>query len=309
MDLRLGVRWRRLERTAMLTAETIAEARRAVRTARGQGRRVGLVPTMGALHEGHLSLMAAARAECEFVAVSIFVNPIQFGPNEDYQRYPRPIERDLAACREAGVDLVFAPSAGEMYRQERLTSVVVRGMTEGLCGRQRPGHFEGVTTVVAKLFNILDPDAAYFGEKDAQQALVLRKMVVDLDFPIAMRFCPTVREADGLALSSRNAYLSADERERALCLSRGLEAGRRMIAEGRTEAAAIAAAMRRIIEAAEPEKIDYIEIVDPHTLGPVARVAGPVLMATAVRIGRTRLIDNILVDSQGNKIRMNDLFL
>jgi len=264
---------------------------------------------MGALHEGHLSLMAAARAECEFVAVSIFVNPIQFGPNEDYQRYPRPIERDLAACREAGVDLVFAPSAGEMYRQERLTSVVVRGMTEGLCGRQRPGHFEGVTTVVAKLFNILDPDAAYFGEKDAQQALVLRKMVVDLDFPIAMRFCPTVREADGLALSSRNAYLSADERERALCLSRGLEAGRRMIAEGRTEAAAIAAAMRRIIEAAEPEKIDYIEIVDPHTLGPVARVAGPVLMATAVRIGRTRLIDNILVDSQGNKIRMNDLFL
>ena len=293
----------------MLTAETIAEARRAVRTARGQGRRVGLVPTMGALHEGHLSLMAAARAECEFVAVSIFVNPLQFGPNEDYQRYPRPIERDLAACREAGVDLVFAPSAGEMYRQERLTSVVVRGMTEGLCGRQRPGHFEGVTTVVAKLFNILDPDAAYFGEKDAQQALVLRKMVVDLDFPIAMRFCPTVREADGLALSSRNAYLSADERERALCLSRGLEAGRRMIAEGRTEAAAIAAAMRRIIEAAEPEKIDYIEIVDPHTLGPVARVAGPVLMATAVRIGRTRLIDNILVDSQGNKIRMNDLFL
>lgn len=293
----------------MLTAETIAEARRAVRTARGQGRRVGLVPTMGALHEGHLSLMAAARAECEFVVVSIFVNPIQFGPNEDYQRYPRPIEQDLAACREAGVDLVFAPSAGEMYRQERLTSVVVRGMTEGLCGRQRPGHFEGVTTVVAKLFNILDPDAAYFGEKDAQQALVLRKMVVDLDFPIAMRFCPTVREADGLALSSRNAYLSADERERALCLSRGLEAGRRMIAEGRTEAAAIAAAMRRIIEAAEPEKIDYIEIVDPHTLGPVARVAGPVLMATAVRIGSTRLIDNILVDSQGNKIRMNDLFL
>lgn len=262
---------------------------------RAGGGRIGLVPTMGALHEGHLSLIRAARGRQDRVVVSIFVNPAQFGPGEDWERYPRSLERDSELCRQEDVAAVFAPPVEEMYPEPSLTHVRVSRLTEGLCGAYRPGHFDGVTLVVAKLLNIVQPDRAYFGQKDAQQAAVIKRMVVDLNWPIEIIVCPIVREADGLAMSSRNQYLGPQQRQQALCLYRSLAAARDMVAGGERCVAAIDAAVRRMIEAAGTCTIDYVEIVDPETMQPLAELAGPALVAVAVRIGSARLIDNMIV--------------
>jgi pantoate--beta-alanine ligase len=280
----------------MRTTQDIATTRAAVAEARRQGRRIGFVPTMGYLHAGHLALVEAARRAGTWVVVSIFVNPTQFGPSEDFERYPRDTTGDLRQCERAGVELVFMPSVREMYPPDATTHVHVAQLTETLCGPCRPGHFDGVTTVVAKLFNIVQPDAAYFGQKDAQQLAVIRRMTRDLDFPIEIVGCPTVREPDGLAMSSRNALLAPDERSRALVLHRALDAARRLVARGERDAAALTAAMQAIVAEGRPAGVDYLSIVDAATLQPVARLERPVLVALAVRIGRTRLIDNVLID-------------
>jgi pantoate--beta-alanine ligase len=284
------------DRPAIQVAREIPATRAAVASARRAGRPIALVPTMGALHAGHTSLIEAARRDRGapgFVVVSIFVNPTQFGPHEDFTRYPRPEAADLDACRRAGVDLVFYPVPAEMYAPDASTTVCVAGVTDTLCGPHRPGHFTGVATVVAKLFNIVQPDAAYFGQKDAQQLAVIRRMVRDLNMPIRVVGCPTVREPDGLALSSRNAYLKPAERQQALSLYRALTQARELIAAGQTDAAAILEQMRAVILAAGQATIDYVSIVDPESMQPVARIGGPVLVALAVRIGATRLIDNM----------------
>ncbi len=276
--------------------ETIAAVRQRVADARGAGQSIGLVPTMGALHEGHLSLIRRARERTGCVVVSIFVNPTQFVAGEDLDSYPRTLEADVDACGRIGADLVFAPSVEVMYRPDAVTTVRVSGLTETLCGPHRPGHFEGVTTVVSKLFNIVQPDVAFFGQKDAQQAIVLRKMVEDLDMPIEVEVCPTVREPDGLAMSSRNAYLSAEQRQQAVSLYRALDGARQAIADGQRDATTLIARMRETLQSAGPCRIDYVDIVHPTTLEPVDPVTCPVLIALAVRIGRSRLIDNIVVD-------------
>jgi pantoate--beta-alanine ligase len=288
----------------MLAVKTIDEVRRAVREAKKNGKRVGLVPTMGALHQGHMSLVRAAKTECDFVVLSVFVNPIQFGPNEDFEKYPRPIEKDLALCRQAGVDVVFHPEVKEMYSRELLTTVNVSKMTQVLCGRSRPTHFQGVTTVVTKLFNIVNPDFAYFGQKDAQQALVLRRMVMDLDVPITLRICPTIRETTGLAKSSRNQYLSDAQRAQATCLSRSLKEVIALIKAGKKKTPELISAMETIITSAGPCRIDYISFNDLETLEEVSEVRSPVVVALAVNIGPARLIDNIMVDADGNEIIM-----
>jgi pantoate--beta-alanine ligase len=275
--------------------DRIDQVRRAVREARGRGRKVGLVPTMGAIHEGHASLIRAARGEAGCVVVSIFVNPTQFGPGEDLGRYPRPLEKDMAVCRREGVDVVFTPSAAEMYPDGFATSVHVAGLSEKMCGAFRPGHFDGVCTVVAKLFTIVQPDVAYFGEKDAQQLAIIRRMAADLDLPLEIRGCPLVREPDGLALSSRNAYLSADERRRATALSAALAEAKLALAAGERDAAKVAAAVRRRLEAAAGVEIQYVAVVDPDTLADLARIADKVLVAVAAKVGATRLIDNVLL--------------
>lgn len=280
----------------MKVTEQIAATRAAVAAARAAGRSIGLVPTMGCLHAGHLSLVAAARRDGHFVVVSLFVNPTQFGPHEDYDRYPRDTAGDLQKCERAGVELVFMPEVAAMYPADAATTVHVARLTDTLCGPCRPGHFDGVATIVAKLFNIVQPDAAYFGQKDAQQLAVIRRMVRDLDFPLHIVGCPTVREPDGLALSSRNALLSPDERQQATALYRALTAARQRIVAGEREAATVVAEMRRLIEAVGPTRIDYVSIVDPDTMQPVERSTGPVLVALAVRFGATRLIDNLTVD-------------
>jgi len=252
---------------------------------------------MGALHEGHLSLIRAARVDCSFVVVSLFVNPTQFAQGEDYQKYPRTLDADVQACRRERVDLVFAPSADVMYVGEPLTTVHVAGLTDVLCGLHRPGHFDAVTTVVAKLFNVVQPDAAYFGQKDAQQAVVIKQMTAELFFPVEIVVCPTVREDDGLAMSSRNAYLSRRERAQAAAIYAALEATAERAARGERNAATLVEQITADLEAAGPCKIDYVSIVDPETLQPVERVTAPALVAVAVRIGSTRLIDNLLVDA------------
>lgn len=276
--------------------ETIEQVRKYVGEARKAGRRIGFVPTMGALHEGHRSLMRAARAACDEVIVSIFVNPTQFGPGEDFERYPRPLEADLAACREEGVGAAFCPSVAEMYPPDSVTTVTVSRLTEGLCGAHRPGHFNGVTTVVTKLFNIVQPDVAFFGQKDAQQAAVIRRMVRDLCMPVEIVVCPTVREPDGLAISSRNSYLSAGERAQALSLSAALRWAEAQVRAGQRDVESLVREMRRQIDAAGPCGIDYVEIVDADDLRPKAVVEGRCLIALAVRIGNTRLIDNMVVE-------------
>ena len=283
-----------------LGVKRIGDVRREVRKARGMGLRVGLVPTMGALHEGHASLIRAARAECGYVAVSLFVNPTQFGPGEDLARYPRPIQNDLAVCRREGADLVFAPAAAEMYPEGFATTVRVAGLSEKMCGAFRPGHFDGVCTVVAKLLAIVQPDAAYFGEKDAQQLAIVRRMAADLDLPVEIRGCPLVREPDGLALSSRNAYLGAEERQRALALSAALAEAKFALAAGERDAAKVAAAVRRRLEAAAGVEIQYVAVVDPDTLADLDRIAGQALVAVAAKVGATRLIDNVLLRDLGS---------
>jgi pantoate--beta-alanine ligase len=274
------------------------DLRTALAQARAEGASIALVPTMGSLHEGHLSLLGAARAECDVVVMSLFVNPTQFGPSEDFERYPRDEERDLKLAGEAGVDIVFAPPVEEVYPRGFATAVEVSGMTEVLCGdprRRGPEHFRGVTTVVAKLLNSVQPDVAYFGQKDAQQVAVIRRMVLDLDFPVRIEAPPIVREPDGLAMSSRNAYLDPPERRRAAAISRALATVSAAAREG-TLAEALAAG-RRELEAAgiEPE---YLEARDPVSLEPVAEADGPALVAVAARVGGARLIDNVVVQKR-----------
>jgi len=279
----------------MRICRTIAAMRAACRELRRAGRRLGFVPTMGALHAGHLSLVRAARAQCGVVAVSLFVNPLQFGPKEDYGRYPRSFEQDCALLEAEGVELLFAPSVEEMYPAGAVTYVTVEGLSERLCGRSRPGHFRGVTTVVSKLFHIVEPDAAFFGQKDAAQSSILRRMVRDLDLPIAMVICPIVREADGLAMSSRNLYLTAEQRRAATVLFRALERVRELAEAGERGSLALAAAALKVL-ASEPEvRVDYVEVVDNDTLEPVAEVSRGALVAVAAYLGETRLIDNILL--------------
>jgi pantoate--beta-alanine ligase len=276
---------------------TKAELRAALEPARRQGQTIGLVPTMGYLHEGHLSLIRAARDECDLVVMSLFVNPTQFGPGEDLDRYPRDEERDLQLAAEAGADLVFAPPVAEVYAPDASTAVAVTGsltnVLDGDPARRGLEHFRGVTTVVAKLLNLVGPDVAYFGQKDAQQAVVIRRMVRDLDFPVRIEVLPTVREADGLAMSSRNAYLEPADRERATALSRALAAAEREARAG-SLAAGLDAARRELAAAAiEPE---YLEARDAETLEPVERLADrPVLVVVAARVGAARLIDNVLI--------------
>lgn len=285
----------------MNVAETVKEIRRLVADARGGGAgRVGLVPTMGALHEGHYSLIDAARRECDFVVVSIFVNPTQFGPNEDFRHYPRTIEDDLAGCESHGVDAVFAPTPDEMYPDGFATIVGVSGLIERMEGAFRPGHFDGVCTVVAKLFNIVAADVAYFGAKDFQQAVIIRRMVADLNMPLWVAICPTVREPDGLAMSSRNDYLGDEERAQATALSESLRLAERLIHQGsRQSAEAIEAVRRYLAEKAPLGKIDYIEVVRPDSLEVVEVIEGPVVIVMAVRFPSTRLIDNLRVDLSG----------
>jgi pantoate--beta-alanine ligase len=280
------------------TVRTIAELRSALRGERGAGRTIGLVPTMGFFHEGHLALMRTAGEQNDVVVVSLFVNPAQFGPTEDLDAYPRDEERDTTLAEAEGVAYLFAPSREEVYPPGFDTTVAVKGLTEVLCGdpaRRGPEHFHGVTTVVTKLLSIVQPDAAYFGQKDAQQALAIRKVVRDLDIPVRIEVAPTARDSDGLALSSRNAYLSAEERERALGLSRALRAAEGRVALGELDAAAVLGAARGELDAAgvEPE---YLELRSTEDLSPVECVNGSTLLAVAAKVGRARLIDNTILN-------------
>ena len=280
----------------MKTCLTIAEARAACRAVPTPGKCLGVVPTMGALHEGHLSLVRAAKAQCEAVAVSIFVNPTQFGPAEDLSKYPRQFERDCQLLEKEGVDILFAPPVEEMYPPGAVTWVLVEGLSEKLDGRSRPGHFRGVTTIVAKLFHILEPDAAFFGQKDAAQLAVIRRMVQDLNFPVEIVACPIVREPDGLAMSSRNAYLNQEERVRALVLQRSLQQVQQEFQAGERNAAQLISAAKEVF-AREPQvKLNYFEIVEPDTLDPVESISQETLVAVAAYVGPTRLIDNLVLE-------------
>jgi pantoate--beta-alanine ligase len=277
------------------TATTVAALRQALAGVRRHGRSVGLVPTMGALHRGHLSLVELARAENDCVVVSIFVNPTQFGPKEDFARYPRPLAQDLEECRRAGVDLVFHPDPAEMYPPGFCTFVEVSGLQEGLCGASRPGHFRGVATVVLKLFNLVQPDRAYFGQKDAQQVRVLQQMTVDLNVPVAIRVGPIVREPDGLALSSRNQYLDPIQRQQATVLSRALREAAGRFQAGERDAEALRCLLVERLAAVPGAVLDYAAVVDAASLKPLTRIEGPTLLALAVKFGPTRLIDNLLL--------------
>ena len=281
----------------MKICATISEARAACRNARGSGQRLGLVPTMGALHEGHLSLVREARAQCGTVAVSIFVNPAQFGPSEDLSKYPRQFEGDCQLLETEGIEILFAPRVEEMYPGGECTWVSVEGLSEKLDGRSRPGHFRGVTTVVAKLFHILEPEAAFFGQKDAAQLTVIRRMVRDLNFGVEIVACPIVREADGLAMSSRNVYLTRGERGRALVLHRSLERVAREFQAGERMAAKLILAAKEVIARENGVVLDYLEIVDPDSLDPVEHISRATLVAVAAYVGSTRLIDNIILPS------------
>ncbi len=278
----------------MRTVRTVSELRAALLAARRAGRTIGLVPTMGSLHEGHASLIRTARSDCDTVVVSLFVNPTQFGVGDDFDSYPQALEHDAVLAEAEGADLLFAPPVAEVYPDGFDTLVRVRGLTEVLCGEPRrrgPEHFDGVTTVVSKLFNMVGPDVAYFGQKDAQQALVIRRMVRDLDMAVRIEVCPTVREPHGLAMSSRNAYLDAAERERASGLNRALEAADAAVRSGQRDASAVLAVAQAQLEAAgiAPE---YLELRSAEDLSPVERVNGSTLLAVAARVGRARLIDN-----------------
>ena len=277
-----------------------AEARERTARARARGRSIGFVPTMGALHEGHLSLVRAARKETDCVVVSVFVNPTQFGPGEDFNAYPRTLEADCAACEAAGADIVFAPRASDMYPPGFATYVVMGRLADRLCGAFRPGHFHGVCTVVAKLFNIVGPDVAYFGQKDYQQTVVIARMVRDLDFGVRLRVLPTVREADGLAMSSRNRYLTPDERRQATCLYQALRRAEDLTIGGERDAHVIQEEMTRILESAPLGRIEYVAIVDPDELTDLDRIEHTAVAAVAVRFGNARLIDNTLLPPQAS---------
>lgn len=280
----------------MKIVKTIEEVRSAVKAWKAEGLTVGLVPTMGFLHEGHESLILRAAKENDRVVVSDFVNPTQFGPGEDLESYPRDLNRDAALCENAGASLLFNPEPSEMYAEDACTFVDMRALTGELCGKSRPIHFSGVCTVVSKLFNIVTPDRAYFGQKDAQQLAVIRRMVRDLNFGIEIVGCPIIREADGLAKSSRNTYLSDEERKAALVLSRAVKLGQEMAESGEKSADAIVAAMKKVIKAEPMAKIDYVQAVDAVSVEPVSEMKPPVLVAMAVYIGKTRLIDNFIYE-------------
>ncbi|MBU1888358.1 MAG: pantoate--beta-alanine ligase [Candidatus Omnitrophica bacterium] len=261
-----------------------------------KGKVVGFVPTMGFLHEGHLSLIRKARKDSDCVVVSIFVNPTQFGPKEDFKKYPRDLKKDLALCQCSGVDMVFVPDLKSMYPKGFSTYVNVEELTKGLCGASRPGHFRGVTTIVTKLFNIASPDIAYFGQKDAQQAVVIKKMARDLDMPVRIKVMPIARERDGLAMSSRNAYLNPAERSQAPALYKSLRLARDLYESKERDPEKIIAGMRKLIERERHARIEYISIVDPETLVGVNRISGKTLVALAVKIGKIRLIDNMMLN-------------
>lgn len=270
---------------------SIAAVRERVRAWRREGHRVGFVPTMGALHAGHCSLVEAARRECGRVLASVFVNPTQFGPSEDLSKYPRDLAGDMAKLEAAGCHALFTTTPDEMYPPGFATWVTVEGLTDGLCGRSRPGHFRGVTTVVTKLFNVVQPDDAFFGEKDRQQLQVLRRMTQDLDLPVRVHGCPIVREPDGLAMSSRNLYLSPDDRARAVALSRGLRDARAAYARGERDPAELERVVRAALDAAQA-RVDYVEVVDLATMKPTPQATDDTVIAVAAFVGATRLIDN-----------------
>lgn len=278
----------------MKTAETIKEARKIIKQWRKEGLTVGLVPTMGFLHEGHESLMKRSLAENDRTVVSIFVNPMQFGKNEDLETYPRDFEKDSRICQNAGVNLVFHPDPEEMYPPQFFTYTDMNILTESLCGKHRPGHFRGVCTVVSKLFHILSPDRAYFGQKDAQQLAIIKKMVCDLNFDLEVVGCPTVRETDGLAKSSRNTYLSPEERKEAAILHKALACVEKAVSEGEWDVAKLRHYMVQMIESQPLAEIDYVEFVDGETLQPLKEMKKPALAAVAVKFGKTRLIDNYI---------------
>lgn len=280
----------------MQVVHQISELKKTIEETKGKGHSIGFVPTMGFLHEGHLFLMRTARKENDLVVISIFVNPLQFGEGEDLEEYPRDLTKDMELAYELGCDLVFAPAVQEMYPPGYATFVDVEALTENLCGATRPGHFRGVTTVVTKLFNLVQPDRAYFGQKDAQQALVLKKMVKDLNMNLDLIVLPTVREEDGLAMSSRNSYLSTQNRREAAILYRSLKQAQEMIAEGERDAATIKKTIRKTIENNASAEIDYIEITDTRNIQPLAMLEGECLIALAIKFGETRLIDNLLVE-------------
>jgi pantoate--beta-alanine ligase len=281
---------------APAVVETVAEVRRHVVDARQRGCSVGLVPTMGALHAGHQSLLEAARGECGYLVASIFVNPTQFGPAEDFSRYPRPLEQDLERCRAGGVDLVYRPTVQTMYPRGASTFVEIEGLSQVLEGRFRPTHFRGVATVVAQLFNIVTPDAAYFGQKDYQQQTLIRKMCRELHLPVEIRVCPTVREPDGLALSSRNVYLNPEERRSALALSQSLGIAREMLHAGEQNLALVKMRMRERLASTPLVQMDYATLADPDTLSEVAAVQPKLVALVAARVGATRLIDNEVIE-------------
>jgi pantoate--beta-alanine ligase len=283
--------------------ETVDQMRAACRALKRDGKRLGFVPTMGALHDGHLSLVRAARRQCQAVAVSIFVNPTQFGPNEDFGKYPRAFDRDRQMLETEKVDLLFAPKVEEMYPPGAKTFVHVEEMSKKLCGRSRPGHFRGVTTVVSKLFHAVEPDVAFFGQKDAAQCAILRRMVRDLDMDVQIVVCPIVREQDGLALSSRNAYLDPKQRQQATVLHRALMRVQLLADKGERSSERLIAAAREVF-AQEPDvRVDYVEIVDNDTLEPVPAVSRGALVAVAAFVGTTRLIDNIVLSASGQATR------
>lgn len=274
---------------------TVKEVREQVKAWRKEGLSVGYVPTMGYLHEGHASLMKKSVENNDKTVASIFVNPMQFGPTEDLEAYPRDLDRDAALCEEIGVDLIFHPEVEEMYEDGFCSFVDMNGLTKGLCGKTRPTHFRGVCTVVNKFFNIVKPDRAYFGQKDAQQLAVIKRMVADLNMDIEIIGCPIVREADGLAKSSRNTYLSEEERRAALCLSKSIFLAESLVKDGKTNAEIIKTEMRKVLESEPLARVDYVEVVDSLTIEPVVEVKSGTLIAIAVYIGKTRLIDNTII--------------
>ncbi len=282
----------------MKIVKTIQEIRRQIQQARKKSMSIGFVPTMGALHAGHRSLIEAARRQCSFVVVSVYVNPTQFGPTEDFSRYPRNLSADAVVCEKAGADVIFAPDDSVLYPTRQRVWVTVEKLTENLCGRFRPGHFRGVATICTKLFNIVTPDQAFFGQKDAQQVAVIRRMVLDLNLPLEIVTCPTVRESDGLALSSRNQYLSMEQRKQAVLLSASLRECKRLFSQGQLDASLLIAAMQTILNQGSLLQPEYVQIVDAETLEDLETVDRPALVAMAVRCGQTRLIDNCLLGLQ-----------
>jgi pantoate--beta-alanine ligase len=291
LEINAGIRLLSL----MKICKTIAAMRSASRETHREGKRLGFVPTMGALHEGHLSLMRAAKTKCDVVAVSIFVNPLQFGPGEDLAKYPRTFERDTSLLEKEAIDILFAPTPEEMYPAGAVTYVTVEGLSDKLCGRSRPGHFRGVTTVVAKLFHIVEPDLAFFGQKDAAQATIIRRMVRDLNLAVEIVVCPIVREPEGLAMSSRNAYLTPQQRKSALVLHRSLMQVKNQFDQGERNAANLIEAGKQLLTQEPAVRLDYFEIVDPATLDPMQELTSSALVAVAAVVGNTRLIDNILL--------------